>query len=254
MVITDKFVFIHEPKTGGTFVRHVLEQIHQQMTNPLLWRIWPKLAMKQAGCFRLGKRHDKCANIPAEHRHKIILGCVRNPYDRIVSLYQFRAWERKSPVPIENIRWVFPKFPNLSFEEYLNFRVHFMPLKNTKFPAGSEPGPQTWRFIKFFFREPRRVFTELDESYLAAKKWQQDIYPVEFLHTETLAADLHAFLLKAGYETGRIEFVRTAGKIFPREGDLRQGASWESHYTPELKAKVRRQERLLFEMFPEYDV
>jgi hypothetical protein len=29
---------------------------------------------------------------------------------------------------------------------------------------------------------------------------------------------------------------------------------WESYYSPELKKKVRRREKILFQMFPEFDV
>ena len=61
-------------------------------------------------------------------------------------------------------------------------------------------------------------------------------------------------LLEVGYPAESIEFILTAEKVLPPGGKPREGGKWERYYTPELKALVRRRERLLFTLFPEYDV
>ena len=43
--------------------------------------------------------------------------------------------------------------------------------------------------------------------------------------------------------------------VLPGEGAVRpEGDRWQSHYTPELYDYVRTHERLLFRLFPEFDV
>lgn len=65
MIIDKNFVFIHIPKTGGTWMRQAL-------------RLLPTFEHEYAG-HRL--------NIPIEHRHKPVFTLVRNPWDLYVSSY-----------------------------------------------------------------------------------------------------------------------------------------------------------------------
>jgi hypothetical protein len=70
MIITDRFVFLHLHKSGGTFV------------NELLMQCLPDA--RQYGY------HLPRALIPAEARHLPVLGLVRNPWSYYVSWYAFQ--------------------------------------------------------------------------------------------------------------------------------------------------------------------
>lgn len=65
MIIDKNFVFIHIPKTGGTWMRQAL-------------RLLPTFEHEYAG-HRL--------KIPIEHQHKPVFTLVRNPWDLYVSSY-----------------------------------------------------------------------------------------------------------------------------------------------------------------------
>ena len=68
---------------------------------------------------------------------------------------------------------------------------------------------------------------------------------------EDLVAELRIFLAEIGFSAERTGFLQR----LPRQNAAhrRQGRSWTDYYTDELKALVRRKERMLFLLFPEYD-
>ncbi len=77
MILSDDFVFVHYPKTGGTFVSHMLQRILD----------------RTGRSFELGKgRHAICDEIPAGYHGRTIVSCVRNPYDIKVSQYRYEHW------------------------------------------------------------------------------------------------------------------------------------------------------------------
>ncbi|MGB6012319.1 MAG: sulfotransferase family 2 domain-containing protein, partial [Desulfobacterales bacterium] len=90
-IITDDFVYIHYPKTGGTFVTHVLKRLYQYKKKyKLLTTFLPKRIQRRFhGFIQTDKKHGTCDEIPELHRNKPILATIRNPYDRYVSHYEF---------------------------------------------------------------------------------------------------------------------------------------------------------------------
>ena len=93
----------------------------------------------------------------------------------------------------------------------------------------------------------------MDDAYIAARKFEQDMYPVRFLHMEDINRQLHDFLVESGHRQEDVAFVLEQGKVAPEGPARADGSNWSTFYTPELKARVRHRERLLFALFPEYD-
>lgn len=75
MIVTDRFVFLHLHKSGGTFV------------NECLLRFLPDA--RQIG-YHLPRRL-----VPAAYAHLPVLGFVRNPWSYYVSWYAFQAGRRE---------------------------------------------------------------------------------------------------------------------------------------------------------------
>ena len=73
MIVTDKFVFVHLPRTGGTFVSEVIR------------KFFPS-------AHEIG-HHLPRELLPREYSHLPVLGTVRNPWEFYVSLYHY-AWAR----------------------------------------------------------------------------------------------------------------------------------------------------------------
>ena len=71
MIVTDKFVFVHLPRTGGTFVSDVIR------------KFFPS-------AHEIG-HHLPREFLPREHSHLPVLGTIRNPWEFYVSLYHY-SW------------------------------------------------------------------------------------------------------------------------------------------------------------------
>ena len=83
MIVTDKFVFVHLPRSGGTFVSEVIR------------KFFPS-------AHEIGY-HLPRALLPREYSNLPVLGAVRNPWDFYVSWYH-HVWPRDARTPL--ISWV----------------------------------------------------------------------------------------------------------------------------------------------------
>lgn len=255
MIITDRFVFVHMPKTGGTFVSTMLRQAHGIASKHaaqagLLWR-W--LGVRQGDLVEW-KKHGSCRDIPCRHSGKPVVATIRNPYDRYVSQYEF-GWWKKYPHTLGDVAAIsrrFPTFPDLSFADYVHMTNMFLARggADDEYPLGWH----ATQFMDFFVRNPWVTRTEVTPTLLASAAWAAEVIPFRFLRTHRLNTDLFAWLIDMGYPREKIAAVLTSGRIYPKDGGRGEGHRWERYYTPDLKAFVRRREWMLFEMFPEFDV
>lgn len=262
MVITDKYVYIHQPKTGGTFVTSALMKIHAAK-----WGYWPHLKMALTGYIRyqgpmgpleMRHKHGGCQHIPAKHKDKDIFSTMRNPYDWYVSQYEFGWWKRRQWLKyyrqVPEFADRFSTFPNLSFEQYLELMIRtFNPGAQQEFNDPDQIGHFTTSFLRLFGREPEELLARLDEHYIAKQQYQQDLYPVHFIFTGRLNQQLYHYLNRQGYPAERVKFILSKGKVLPLGRGRTKAQKWEKYYTPELKQLVRRKDRLLFELFPHFD-
>lgn len=249
MVLTDDFVYLHQPKTGGTFVTKMLERLYTGSG-----RRWVNT-----------HKHGGCSDIPEAWRGKPLLTTLRNPYDRYVSQYRFGWWKRHPDMYCgeEEMRAMFPHYPDLSFGEFLllantkfvnRHQREETGFRNEHFPEERRLGWHTEQFVRFYCVNPREVFSTIDEDYLATGRCRRDMFPVTFTFSEDLNRGLHAFLLERGHAPEALAFILDAEKIYPAEGGRAPEDRWETYYTPELKRLVRTRERLIFSLFPQYDV
>jgi hypothetical protein len=79
MIVTDKFVFVHLPRTGGTFV------------TDMIMKFFP--SAREIGY------HLPIALLPKEYSQLPVLGAVRNPWDFYVSWY-YHIWPRDIGKPL----------------------------------------------------------------------------------------------------------------------------------------------------------
>lgn len=77
MILSRHFVFLHVPKTGGNFVRVLLEQYA-----PSDWQVQRHVD------------HATVADIPPSHAHLPRIAFVRNPFSWYLSWYQFQVRTR----------------------------------------------------------------------------------------------------------------------------------------------------------------
>jgi hypothetical protein len=82
MILSRHFVFIHLPKTGGTFVKRLLN-----IYAPPDWEVSEVIAL--GGHPRNDPNHPTIKDIPSAYGGIPIFGFVRNPWDWYVSWYEF---------------------------------------------------------------------------------------------------------------------------------------------------------------------
>lgn len=254
MILTDRFVYIHQPKTGGTFVTKVLERlVKPPETKGPLARVLRKF--RPAAWIDTNK-HGTVSEIPGTHRHLPVVATVRNPFDRYVSQYTFAWWKEQTREWIDRdaLRRRLPHFPEISFEEFVDLTAdEFLRLQGSPLPPADRPGFHTEQFVRYFFDDPQAAWRRIDDAYIAARGWEKDLHPVRFLRQECLNEDLHAWLLDLGLPESKVAFVRDAGRIQPEGGGRRdEGKPWRDWYTPDLLRRTARRERLLLAIFPQY--
>lgn len=279
MVVTEKFVYIHMPKTGGTFVTAVLERLHHrvqpQKPHSHVRRIARSVArltgIRRVNAQRsygpilnLEPKHGTCHDIPSHLRHLPILSTIRNPYDWYVSQYEFGWWKKTFlyqpevfPTPvgkaIERVLPSFiqenPTFPEIPFESFMALCEQAARIAT----RGADLGLYTFGFFGFFHREPDRALRSMKQDCRGTLGMPQELFQVEFMVTHHLNEQLRQFLLAAEYHPNDLGFIPELGRILPMGRGRREDQPWQEYYTSDLKSTVRHWDRLLFEKFPEFD-
>lgn len=267
MIFTDKFVYVHEPKTGGTFVTSMLFRLYG-----LHWTRWTHVRNAVFG--KVHRRHPRygslvhnsnkhggCNEIPEPQRGKKILATVRNPFDLYVSQYEFGWWKRseflKYYEAIPNFSRDYPNFPDLDFAGYVRLaNAAFRDLSNGDIHDEEwAPGLIAEQFLKFYFRDPRVAYAKLrDGAYAEDGAHVGDMHDLHFIRTDDLNRGLFDFLARNDYAHDDISFILGEEKILPRGKGRKAEQKWERYYTPALKEMVRWKEGFLFRLFPEFDV
>jgi hypothetical protein len=263
MMVFDNFVFVHLPKTGGTFVETVLKRLHcashlGQKIHAMQRRIGVTLPLYPYR-YREYRKHAQCKFIPAADRDKTILSCVRNPYDLYISHYTFGWWRshpetwfapgsamleraRSSPGSISFADWV------LGCRDDARW-VHY---KRATHP-NHDLGWASCEFVSYFCRRPEHVLDARDDVEEMARRFKAHAFDVHFLRMNALNEGLYRFLLERGYSDDRIGFIRSAPRIYPGRVTRDAGDTVDKRFTQELRAEVRHRERLLFALFPELE-
>lgn len=266
MIFTDKFVYVHEPKTGGTFVTSMLFRLYG-----LRWTRWTHVRnavlgevrrshLRYGSLIHNSNKHGGCNEIPRQQREKKILATVRNPFDLYVSQFEFGWWKRKEFFKyyeaVPNFSHDYPNFPDLDFAGYVRLsNATFRGFANGDVHDDSEPGLITEQFLKFYFRDPRAAYAKLRSgAYAASGTHVTDMHDLHFIRTDDLNRGLFDFLARNDYAQADISFILGEEKILPRGKGRKLDQKWERYYTPELKMTVRRKEEFLFKLFPEFDV
>lgn len=246
MLISDDFVYIHHPKTGGTFVTEMLLGMQRRVP-------WFRCEVVPR------QKHAGAARIPSGDQGKLILVNVRNVFDHYVSRYSFRWWAEpkhaKNRFDMDAIRRDFPTFPALSFSEFLtlyNVWAYRRPTKRAGRNAtldSYEIGHNTHTLLRMTqtgVMDLIRCFDDMPDSELASR-----FANVRFLRTETLNADLACFLEEIGLPAAEIEFVRNSAPILPSGHRRGPQTHWRAYFTDKDIRFVQHRDRLYFRMFPD---
>ena len=259
MIVTEKFVFIHLPKTGGTFAQKMIQDSYRGLNPADFFKKMfgviqcKKLNLKSRRRNRFGKvgQHGDANLIPAGHKGKDIVSIMRSPLTRYVSQYEFRWWQKYPEITPDYSYEDVPGFPDLTFQEFHAHYQKVIELLNGN-PIPIPIGFQTFQFISFYFKNPDDVFSKIDRDYIVSGAYRHDMHDVEFIHTEDLNNELYGLLKRYGFEEYRIRNIVGAEKVLPKRGGKMQGHDLTQYYSKEMAQQVLQQDELIFEHFPQY--
>jgi len=264
MIITEKFVLLNFPRTGSTFNRTMLKELYAK--RPVSEKILNKLGVKPSFFKELMLPIDRTKNarlsgrvsqhaaykdIPDGAKGLPVMAAFRNPFDRIISGFEYRFWLKNPIAPVDEIKAAYPEYPDMTFARYWDYLM-VLDKMNVLDGANVEAdvGPLTLHFIKFFFPEPEIILSRLTNSYVDNQDYRSEMPDITFLNTEALNQDLYAALLKFGYPKARLQFILDTSRI--NASTRKTDTKWTDYFGPELTKEALYQERMLFDLFPEY--
>lgn len=255
MIITKKFVVLNLPKTGSSFVRKVIKDIYYKRQKKLFVKLLSKFQINYFIFYEIMTEHPRLPNykdqhgcfdqIPKQYNNKKILSVVRDPYLRLESLYKFKWWAKNPPVEIKKIKALFPNFPNLNLKQFLKMNLISNEQMKEKYDIDKnlKIGNQSIQFIRFFFKNHRKVLAELDEDYILKGYFKNDLCDVTLLKNENLNNELAQFLLENNFSEEEANSVLKHDKVNVTKSNFDKSLIGQ-----ELITFVNENEWILFEI------
>jgi len=263
MIATDKFNFIHLPKTGGTFTQKIISDYYLNKTESILGFVKQKLKIEYCHKYYNPNRmlnfkscwgqHGGINQIPEKYKGKKTLSIIRNPFDWYASLYGFKWWET-NPELTENLSFKNIKnYPNISFEEMIDIYhqavIEFGESINLDLAS---IGYYTFHFVLYYYSKPIEIFRKIVamDSY-EISEFSKLMYSVRFITQENLNVDLYNFLKEEGFNN--IGYILKSKKILPNNKGRAKGVDgWKEFFNKELIEMILEKEKLIFKLFPHY--
>lgn len=253
MIVTDNFVYIHSPKTGGTFVTAMVKAAAQASPD---FHATDLAELKHAGVRR----------IPEQFRQLPVVTNIRNVFGHYASRYCYRWWavdkHIKQKYELARVKKDYPSFPNLSFSEYLRFVNHWPYHSNIKpgirqLLEEKNLGFNTWTFVRLTQNNPIALLREFDDW--TDEQLRECVSTIHFLKTESLNKDLVSLLVESGVSSHDIEFIMDNKHILPSPAERTNIRSWVGYIASSLpafsgKSGVPEQNKRWQELFTQDDI
>jgi hypothetical protein len=152
--------------------------------------------------------------IPEKDKKKTVVSVVRNPYDRLISTYEFAFWKESPALTKNDIEKHFPDFPNLSIDEFVDYLVLVGENSFENKPKNVKIGVFSLQFIYFYFKDPNSVIKKINREYIKSETlFEKDMAEVTFLKQESLNKDLINFLMQQGFNKRELDFIQLEHKV-----------------------------------------
>jgi len=228
MLKTDDFIFIHAPKTGGTFITKILKELYPNAKE-------------------IADKHAYAKDIPKDLKSLLRLLSLREPVSWYESHYLYGWWRR------------YPEtFPGFSKEivDKLSF-FDFVKKWNAHWSGGWDAfsdeeksfGKLSYMTILYIFDEPKPVLEDILKNGVE-NFWQRHSLPknLSIVTTENLNKELFSFLneFKPKNELDKI-FQKYKKRIRP-EDDPRGESEIDVKKSQNLIKYINKRERILTDL------
>jgi len=230
MIVTDKFVFLHLPRSGGTFVSEVIR------------KSFP--SAREIGF------HFPRDLLPGEYSHLPVLGTVRNPWEFYVSWYHHH-YSSKRYSPFKHVIFCcVSEDRRLDFVRTIQNALN-LGVSNDKLDLLIQALPEDFDYqerhipnlTKDIMRKIRGSGMGLYTFRFNQMFGQAD--DVFFCRVESLRGDLMAFFERIGDASDALRsYVLSLDKK-----NFSEHLHYSTYYTPELAELVRIRDRQLIERF-----
>ncbi|MCF8069628.1 MAG: hypothetical protein K9L30_13680 [Desulfobacterales bacterium] len=246
IVFNNAFVYIHHPKTGGTFVTEMLRKIALGDDGINILEL-PEL------------KHAGIKKIPSLSRNLPIVTNVRNVFEHYVSRYTFRWWAdpvySKKMFDMDKVLKIYPDFPDLTFSEFLHLFNKWslrgtIPEKKAKALTTRKIGYNSWVLTRLTNDNPRKLLSELDtiDDDILNQKFKN----IHFLKTENLNSDLFGLLQHYGIKDEKTRPILDALPILPQKGGRgKRKMTWNKYFSEDDIKFILERDRLYFRLFPD---
>lgn len=221
MIVTDHFVLLNYPKTGSSFARKIIKEAFQNRLNMsgIFNRLRVSLGLAKNPCLELllpnylanrpesKHQHGVYSQIPNQYLDRPIYSVMRNPYEKFLSGYEYKFYAKKPRLPIAILKDQFPKFPELSLDEYVVMMK--MINENDRRSESFSVGVYTQQFIKMFFKHPEQTLNTMTPSYFESGEYKKDLPELNWLQQENLTNEIFSLLENSGFEPAELEFIKS---------------------------------------------
>ncbi|WP_179004926.1 hypothetical protein [Winogradskyella forsetii] len=265
MIITKDFVFIHMPKTGGTFVHGIFKKIiaKYKKNNALHWYA-NRLALKMNLAIPIYQKidtikyyehpnnpvvgqHAGVSFIPTKYRMLPVISVKRDPVKKFISAYYYRWWERFPTLSITELELLFPHYPDITIEEYFKLAYDIEMKKFFESDFREDIGVLSWQFIRMYSTDPLYVYNNItQQNYSEFVKTY--FVNVQFFEMNTLNSDFEAYIKTTSFSEYS-DFFETSERIYPPGSNIKKRSEKISN---ELSETLMSREWLLYNFFPEY--
>lgn len=230
VLVTDKFVFLHLPRSGGTFVYEVVK------------KFFPS-------AHEIGY-HFPRALLPREYLHLPLLGTVRNPWEFYVSWYHYHGASETYSSSKNILFWCVSEDRKLNFSDTIRNALN-LGASDEKLDLLIRSLPQNYDYQK------RKIPNLTNELMLQIRGSGLGLYSFRFNQMFGHANDV--FLCRV--ETLRNDLMTFFERIGVASNDLRQHVlredkknisthrHYSTYYTPELRELVSIRDRQLIDRF-----
>jgi hypothetical protein len=226
MIVTDKFVFVHLPRSGGTFVTSVIKKFF-----PLAHEIG---------------HHAPRELLPREYSHLPVLCTVRNPWEFYVSFYHYLL---RTDAATLFVSWM-TQNGRLGFEGSIRNLLN-LGVSDGRLDLLLEMLPEridfTQRHIPSVTKDIMCKIRDTGIGYYTFRFYQMfgNVEDVFFCRLETLSKDLVAFFAQIEAGTTELQdYVLCSNKV-----NASEHRHYSTYYTPELAEFVLVRDRQLIERF-----
>lgn len=251
MFLTNQFIFLHMPKTGGTFIEDFLQ------------RRWPKGDVLPRDCPQgLHTRHLSIGDIPARYHSRSVWMGVRNPWRWYVSWYEYLKVDHFNNVTTPTHRFqLLSQGTDMSFKQVLRRALffsnelaeHYLQLPNPHCPNEQVFGHARrlrlgwygYRFCRIALPNYKELLPSISPDELRGS-FERNSAVNHYIRTERLTKDLLAALRSVGHRYPPSFKNRLERMPHVKAQNYKD---WRSYYDDESIEWVAKREDLIIRKF-----